>query len=56
MNKLKNKLYDICEDFDEGIVKRYSLSIYNRIKAYIKSNGCLTNYNNLNIFKILKQF
>ena len=53
MNKLKNKLYDICENVDEGMVKKYSLSIYNRIKACIKSNGCLTNYNNLNI---LKQF
>ena len=44
INQLKNKLYDIWESFDEGMVERYTMSIYNRIKACIESNGCLTNY------------
>ena len=39
MNQLLNKLYDIFESVDEGMVERYAISIYNRIKAFIESNG-----------------
>ena len=39
MNQLKNKLYDILESVDEGMVERYAISIYNRIEAFIESNG-----------------
>ena len=44
MNQLKNKLYDVWESVNEGIVERYTMSIYNRIEACIESNRCLTKY------------
>ena len=44
MNQLKNMLYDIWESVDEGMVRRYAMSIYNRIEACIESNRSLTNY------------
>ena len=44
MDQLKNKLYDIKESVDEGIVERYAISIYNRIEACFESNWYLANY------------